>query len=245
MKFLKLWTRMFLTIAYIDGGDGGGSGGDGGSEGGDAGGDGGENLLAGKYKTQDELVSGYAELQTAFSGKDEAHVAELAGLKSPEAYDAGEDWGNDNAMDNRLMSVLQAVGKDHNMPQGMYESLFNDITDMQQRVSEDSINEVKKSIPNFDNRANAIADTALKFLRPDQAQGLDSLMNNKESFEAIEILMGQLRGGQLPNTTAPAEEFSDSELRGQLNKLNPADTKKRDELMSILNKRGGGQGTMV
>lgn len=235
---------MFLAIMYIDGGEGGGSGDPAGGEGG---GDpaGGGDLLAGKYKSQEDLVTGYTELQSAFSGKDEAHLAELAGLKSPDAYNPAEDWGNDNPMDNRLMSVLQAVGKEFNMPQGMYESLFNEVTGMQQRVTEDSLNEVKKSIPNFDNRANAIVDTALRFLRPDQAKGLDSLMDNKESFEAVEILMGQLRGGQLPPTTPPAEDVSDAELRSQLNKLNPADTKKRDELMGILNKRGGGQGKMV
>ena len=243
---------MLLTasVMYVDGGDGGGAG-DGGAGDGGAGGDagdggaGGETLLAGKYKTQEELVNGYTELQTAFSGKDEAHVNELNALKSPEEFKAGEDWSNDNPMDNRMMSVFQEVAKEHNMPQGMYESLVNGMTEMQTRVQEEQLLETKKSIPNFDTRANAIADTALRFLRPDQAQGLDTLMQTKESFEAIEILMGQLRGGALPANTQPPQDMSEAELRKEIRELNPADTTKRAELLTKLNERGGGKGTLV
>lgn len=240
MKMLKLLTRLFLVLCYVDGGDGGGGSGD---EGG--GDEGGGDLLAGKYKTQDELVAGYTKLQTAFSGKDEAHNSALDVLKSPEKFDAGENWSNDNAMDNRMMSVFQEVAKEHNMSQGMYEGLVNGMVEMQTRVAEEAIAETAKSIPNFDNRAQAIADTALKFLRPDQAEGLDTLMTTKEGFEAIEILMGQLRGSGLPNIIANGNDMSEGELRNQIRDLNPADTKKRNELLEKLNSKGDGQGRLV
>jgi len=237
MRMLKLWTRLFLAIAYIDGGEGGG--------GDPSGGEGGGELLAGKYKTQDELIAGYTELNTAFSGKDEAHNNALNALKSPEKFEAGEGWTNDNAMDNRMMAVFQEVAKENNMSQGMYEGLVNGMVEMQARVAEEALTETAKSIPNFDNRAQAVADTALKFLRPDQAEGLDSLMTTKEGFEAIEILMGQLRGGALPTVVTQGNDMSDGDLRKQIRELNPADSTKRNELMEILNSRGGDEGKLV
>jgi len=251
MKMFRLIAMMLMVgVCYVDGGTGGGDGGDGGGDGdnggdtgGDTGGDG--TLLAGKYKSQDELVTGYLELQTAFSGKDEAHTTAMNDMKSPAEYAPAENWGNDNAMNNRMMSVLQEVGKEHNMSQGMYESLFNGITDMQGRVQEQDLADTVKSIANYDNRANAIADTALRFLRPDQAKGMDALLQSKESFEAVEILMGQLRGAGLPAITPTQGDMSDGDLRKQIRNLNPADTSKRKELMDILNARNGAEGTLI
>ena len=202
-----------------------------------------DELLAGKYNTQEDLIKGYTELQTAYSGKDEVHRNELASLKSPEAFEAGENWNSDNAMDNRMMSVFQEVAKEHNMSQGMYEGLVNGMTQMQTRVSEDSLVEVQKSIENYDTRANAMVDTALKYLRPDQAQALDSLMTTKESFEALEILMSQSRGGSLPNTLTPDTNVSEKELRKSIRELNPADTNERSRLLELLNSRGGSGGS--
>lgn len=202
-------------------------------------------LLAGKYNTQEDLVKGYTELQTAFSSKDEVHRNELSSFKSPEAFEAGEGWGSDNAMDNRMMSVFQEVAKEHNMSQGMYEGLVNGMVDMQTRVAKDSLVEVQKSIENYDTRAKTMVDTALKFLRPDQVQGLDSLLTTKESFEALEVLMAQSRGGSLPSTLAPANDVSEKELRDSIRNLNPADTTERARLLKVLNSRGDGGGSLV
>lgn len=246
--FKMIMLMLTASVMYVDGGDGGGvgDGGGAGGDGGDAGGDaGGDSLYAGKYKTVDELSSGYTELQTAFSGKDEAHVAELNALKSPDEFNAGEGWGSDNAMDNRMMAVFQTVAKEHNMSQGMYEGLVNGMTEMQTRVQEADLKETKESIANFDNRAEAIANTALRFLRPDQAQAMDSLMQSKESFEAIEVLMGNLRGGALPTNINAGGGVTDTDLRQQLSDLNPADTGKRKELLDMLNERSGGEGKLV
>ncbi len=244
MKMLRLIAMMLsVCTMYVDGGEGGG--GDAGAGEGDAGGQGeGETLLAGKYKTSAELETGYNELFASYSGKDEAHTSEMNALKSPEAYEAGEDWGSDNAMNNRMMAVFQEVGKEHNMSQGMYEALFNGVNEMQTRVQTEQLSEVKESIPNFDNRNNAVVDTALRFLRPDQAESLDAFNNSKESFEALETLMAQLRGGTLPPRTDHSE-LTDADLRSQIRNLNPADSTKRKELMTILNARGDGEGTMV
>ncbi len=241
MNLMKLLASLFLAVSYIDGGDGGGSGGD---NGGDNGG-GGDTLLAGKYETQDALIQGYTELNTAFSAKEEAHQAEIAGFKTPEELIAGADWGSDNAMDNRMMAVFQEVGKEFNMPQGMYESLVNGMTEMQNRVSADSLAETQKSIVNYDNRANMMIDTALRFLRPDQAKGLDALMTSKESFEAVELLMAQVRGnGALPPNPDHSQE-SEADIRKAIKALNPADTKERNRLTAILNSRGDGEGKLV
>ncbi len=242
MKFFKLLAMMLsVSVMYVDGDGGGGGDGDG-----DGDGDGGGELLAGKYKTQDELVTGYTELQTAFSGKDEAHQAEMAGFKSPDKFEAGEDWGSDNANDNRMMAVFQDVAQEHNMSQAMYESLVTGMTEMQGRVSEAELADVQKSIPNFDNRAQAMVDTALKFLRPDQAEALDAFNGSKESFEAIELLMSQVRGGNsgLPQHIEKSTR-TDADIRKDLNSLNPADTTSRKALMDELNARGDGEGRLV
>lgn len=240
MKMFKMLAMMLsVCMMYVDDGEGGGGDPSGGE------GDGGGELLAGKYKTQDELVAGYTELQTAYSGKDEAHLTEMNGLKSPESFEAGEGWGSDNAMDNRMMAVFQEVAKDNNMPQGMYESLVNGMVEMQSRVADAELVEVQKSIANFDNRAQAMADTALKFLRPDQAEALDSFNGSKESFEAIELLMAQVRGTGLPPITNSIGDRSEADLRKDLRELNPADTTKRNALMEELNKRGDGEGRLV
>ncbi len=158
---------------------------------------------------------------------------------------AGEGWTNDDAMNNRMMSVFQEVGKEHNLDQGTYEALFNGMTEMQSRVQAENLTEIVKSIPNYDDRAKAMVDTSLRFLRPDQAQAIDSLMQSKESFEAVEILMGALRGGSLPLVTQGVGDISDGDLRQQIKALNPADTSKRAELMGILNSRGNGEGKLV
>lgn len=236
MKYYKMMLAMFNLTMYVDGGEGGGGGG----------GEGGEpTLLAGKYETQEDLIKGYTELNTAFSGKDEAHQVALDAMKSPETFTAGEDWGSDNAMNNRMMSVFQDVAKDHNMPQGMYESLVNGMTEMQGRVSEETLVETQKSIVNYDNRATAMIDTATRFLRPDQVQALDSTMQTKESFEVMELLFGQLRGSSLPTNVTPASGESEAEVRAAIKKLNPADTKERARLMAIINAKGNGEGSLV
>lgn len=242
MNLMKLLASLFLAVSYIDGGEGGG--GEPSVDGGGDGGDGAE-LLAGKYKTQDELVTGYTELFTSFSAKDEEHKVVLDGMKSPEEFTAGEGWGSDNHNDNRMMSVFQEVAKEHNMSQGMYESLVDGMVDMQSRVEEADLAEVQKSIANYDNRANAMIDTALRFLRPDQAKGLDALMTSRESFEAVELLMAQVRGGGLPPITTPSGDMDEATLRKSIRELNPADTKERARLTAILNARGDGEGMLV
>ena len=250
MNFYKLMMQMFNLTMYADGGEGGGGDAGGASDGGDAGdnaggGAGDDALLAGVFKDQDALVKGYAELQAAFSGKDEAHKTELAAFAAPESYAASEEWGELDPMGNRMLSVLEQVGKEHNLTQGAYEALFNGISEMQTRVANDALEEAQKSIPNFDNRANALIDTAGRFLRPDQLEALDGAMQTKESFEAMELLIGQLRGGALPNVTNPNVGESEAEIRAAIKKLNPADTRERERLMTALNAKGGGEGRLI
>lgn len=253
MRRINKYIRLLQDEAG-DGSQGGGGSGDSGASGtGDAGAGGDsaasggseETLLAGKYKTPDDLVKGYTELNTAYSAKDEAHLAELGALKSPETYVPGEGWVSDDAMGNRMQAVLQEIGKEHNLPQGTYEAIVNGIGEMQTRVQEDTLKEVVASIPNYDNRSKALQDTAMRFLRPDQAQSIDSLMQTKESFEAMEILMANARGGQLPSVTDASQGMSDADLRKAIKDLNPADLRERARLTDILNERGNGKGKLV
>lgn len=246
-KYLLTLFSMFNLTMYIDGGEGGGSdggNGDEGSEGGE-GIEGGEQLLAGRFKSQDELIKGYTELEAAFSGKDEAHNKVLSEFKSPEEYAPGEGWDSENPMNNRMMAVLQEVGKEYNMPQGMYESIFNGITEMQERVQTETLEETQKSIPNYETRANAMADTALKYLRPDQAKAIDKLMQSKESFEAMELIMAKMRGASIPGVVQTDDAISDDELRSKIRNLNPADTRERERLLKIINSRSDGEGSLV
>ena len=265
MNLMKLLASLFLAVSYVDGGgadggSGGGDSGDSGDNGGndgagddgtgdngasDGGGDGDSGLLAGKYKDQSTLEAGYLELQTAFSSKDETHKGEIDAMKSPKEYNAGEGWGDDNAMNNRMMSVLQEVGKEHNITQGAYEAIFNGVTQMQERVAKDVLDDTMKSIPNFDVRSKNMEDLAMKYLRPDQATAMDEVMQTKESFEAVEVLLNKLKGGTLPDSTRQPSEVSDGELRKQISNLNPADTRERERLMKIVNSRGEGQGKLV
>ena len=242
---MRINKYMMLLQEEAGNGEGGqGDGSSGGSNGSDNSGDG--ALLAGKYENQEALIQGYTELNTAFSAKDETHKGEMDALKSPEEFTAGEGWGSDNAMDNRMMSVFSEVAKEHNMSQGMYESLVDGMVEMHSRVETESLAEVQKSIPNYDNRANAMIDTALRFLRPDQAKGLDALMTSKESFEAVELMMAQVRGSGLPPiTNGGGDQMNDRDLRDAIRKLNPADTSERKRLTDILNSRGDGEGKLI
>ena len=271
MRFMKLFMQLFLVTLYIDGGEGGGAG-DGGSDtggdsggqgeagageagagageagehngnpgdsgaGGDAGGgDAGGELLLGKFKDTDALSDAYTNLQKKLGNFQGA---------PKDGYTAIEGVENTTADQNRLMAVLQEVGKDAQMDQATYESLYNSITEMQTRVAEEGLKETMKSIANYDTRAQAMQDTALRFLRPDQAEAVDALLQSKESFEAVEILLGQLRGaGGLPASPGVAET-SDAELRAQIRALSPSDTATRARLMGELNKRGDGEGRLV
>ncbi len=269
MKFLKLFA-MFNLLMYIDGGNGGGS--DGGSDGGDAGGDsGGDNgaasggegdgggapaadggdgganpadggdasggeLLAGKYKDQAALVDGYKNLEQMFGS--------FTGTPK-DGYAAIDGIGETSADQNRLMSVIQEAGKDMNLSQDGYENLYKNISEMQDRVAEENIAAVIKEIPNFDTRQKQLVDTAIRFLRPDQMQGIDALMTTKESFEAVEVLMGAMRGGSLPGVTPQAPVLDAHSLRQELNKLDPADTGNRSRLLKQLNDASGGEGKLV
>jgi len=259
-KWLKL---LNLTMYFADdmgggsdGGSDGDSGADGGADGGDTGDSGagdaggtgdapgadagasgadGGDLILGKFKDQDALAEGYTNLQKKlgnFQGTPKDGYAPIEGLE------------NTTADQNRLMAVLQEVGKDAQMDQGTYESLYTQITEMQARVADETLQATIKEIPNYDTRAKAMADTALRFLRPDQADAVDALMQSKESFEAVEILMGQLRGGSLPNNPG-VTETSQEELRAQIKNLNPADSAGRKRLLEQLNAKGDGQGRLV
>ncbi len=243
---MKFQLMKFLHTLQEEAGDGTGGGASGGTDGsGDSGSDGGSELLAGKYENQDALIAGYTELQTAFSAKDETHKEELAKFNSPEEFTAGEGWKEDNAMNNRMMAVFQAVAGEHGMSQGMYEGLVNGMTEMQDRVATDGMTETIKSIPNYETRASNMQDMALKHLRPDQAQAMDTLMTSKESFEAVEVLLNNLRGGTLPSNVQQQTEMNEVELRSKIKNLNPADTQERGRLMKMLNDQGNGEGKLI
>jgi len=193
-------------------------------------------MILGKFKDQGALEEGYSALEKrlgSFQGTPKDGYAPIEGI------------GETSADQNRLMAVIQEVGKDAQMDQGTYESLYTKIAEMQARVAEDGLKETIKSIPNYDTRAKAMQDTVLRFLRPDQAESVDALMQSKESFEAIEIIMGQLRGGSLPQAPGQADGISDHDLRTQINALKPSDTNERTRLLKILNGRSGGQGSLV
>ncbi len=267
MKFMELFLKMFIVTLFIDGGEGGGAS-DAGTDDGGAGDatdsgsvenntdnsdlssnndtvdsstndnpDGsGDELLLGKFKDVDALAESYTNLQKKlgnFQGAPKDGYAPIEGV---------EDTTADQ---NRLMAVLQEVGKDAQMDQATYEKLYTEITEMQTRVAEESLQEAIKSIPNYDTRAKAMQDTALRFLRPDQVEAVDTLMQTKESFEAVEVLLGQLRGaGGLPSNPGVAG-MDEGELRRQIRELSPSDTATRAKLMAELNKRGDGEGRLV
>lgn len=259
MNFFKLLALLNLTM-YVDGGQGGGGGDDPTPDNGDGGdtpapnddGAGGtrdgsnpddgtpapDDLILGKFKDAEALANSYKNLESRFGS--------FVGAPKDGVYQPIEGFEEGTTPEqNRLMAALQEFGKEAQLSQDGYEKLFKDITSIQERQYEEQMKEEIAKIPNYETRVQAVKDTALRVLRPDQLEALDKVMTTAESFEAVESVISALKGGSLPTNTNPAVRDV-SEVRKELNELNPADTVNRKRLLDEINKLvGDGEGRLV
>lgn len=272
---LKYFLKMFLAISYVDGGEGGGSGGDGGDPGaadsgvgggsggmmgsGDDAGDGGDpgggdpswfygegiagegdrpDWLLGKHKTVEDQAKNYTQLEKRFGGFKGA----------PEEYGSIEGL-DDNAEINMLKATISQVGKDSNMDQGTYEkvvkSVIENVSQMREELRSQEIEDSISQIENFDNRRQALTETAQKSLTAEQFDGLNDLMTTPAGFEAIEALTTIIRGGVLPGAMGDGEHESVADITNELNNLDPSDMSGRAKTLEKLNKVPGMTGKLV
>ena len=247
MNLIKLFMSLFIVTLYIDGGEGAG-GGEGEGEAGGAGAGGGEgegaaewyftegvagqgdrpDFFKDKYKTLADQAKAYTDLESRFGGFTGA----------PEQYEIPEGFEEDP-----IVATLAKYGKDSNMNQELFAQLASELTEGAAKRQEEALQAEIASIPNYETRRRNVADLALKVLRTDQFDAINSIVTGKESFEAVEALVNSLKGNQLPTGDVPPvnDQFNIGEALG---KLDPSDMNARARLMEKLNATGG-QGKLV
>ena len=191
-----------------------------------------------KYSSVDAQAKAYGDLESRFGG--------FTGAPDEYAMPDGYATEGEAAI---LSASLKEIAKDSNMNQDTYnkilESVTTNIEGYRESMQQDSMEAAIKSIPNFDNRRTALADTAQTVLTTDQFAGMNDLLQTVEGFEAVEALTAAVRGHALPGSQQRAEQRSSADIMQEINNLDASDMNGRNKLIAEMNKNGGGQGTLV
>lgn len=192
----------------------------------------------GKYNSVEAQAKAYNDLESRFGG--------FTG--SPEEFAPIEGF-KEEGESAIMMATIKEIAKDSNMNQNTYEKIVKGIAQnidgYRESMQQDQMQEAIKSIPNFEARRSALADTAQANLTTEQFDGLNGLMSTQAGFEAIEALTTQIRGGALPGGQAPAEQRSSGDIMAEMNSLSPTDMRGRSKLLQEMNAQGDGVGSLV
>lgn len=165
-----------------------------------------DTLYANKYKSVDELVKGYENLQSKLGSHSGA----------PEEYTVNE--GIEVDQDNPLFSKLQEVGKELGLNNDGYNALIDmyngTIADQQAQHEESMKAEMAKLGDNANERIQNLADWSKANLSEAERNVFDSLAQNAEAVQLIEkfVSMSKPQGVANDQQIQKAPSFDQDKL---------------------------------
>ena len=132
-----------------------------------------QELLAGKYKTADDLVKGYKEL--------EKKIGSFVG--APDEYAMPE-----NIKNKELADILARKGKELNMSQGAFDQLVSEYD----TVHETKRSEFKEQLKKLDGEEKRTASEVITFLKntlsPQDAERVSNLITSMDDLKMFDQL---------------------------------------------------------
>ena len=190
-----------------------------------------------KYTSVEAQAKAYGDLESRFGG--------FTG--SPDEFATPDGFGEGEAA--IMAKTIQEIAKDSNMNQETFnkilETVATNVEGYRETFKQDQMQEAIKSIPNFENRRTALAETAQTVLTTTQFEGLNDLMSTTAGFEAIEALTASVRGTSLPGGQPPAQQRTPADITQEMSKLDPSDMNGRNKLIQELNAAGDGIGKLI
>jgi len=166
-----------------------------------------EWFMADKYKSVDEQAKAYPELAKRFGGFEAA----------PEEYSIPEGL-EDSPLDDGLLDIVKAFGKEHHMGQGAFNELVSKATEYQiQQQEEIREQEMKALGDNAQERIDNIKDWINVNAPKDVVEKIMPMANSAEAVEALEFLISKTKGSKVADDNAqPATKISQSEYAEML-----------------------------
>jgi len=184
-----------------------------------------ETLLAGKFKTTEDLEKSYTELQSTFSKKLGAFEG------APEAYEGESIEAILGAIeqgegDAGVFNALQEWGKDNQLSQDGLVQLYGNYQEMIQERTETRYNQEMEKLGQD---GQARLDNVYGFLEAqlgDKSQAIVPFLSSADSIEAVEMLMKKMG-------SSPAQVQPQVTSKEKIQEMRFATNEHGDRLMSI------------
>lgn len=164
-------------------------------------------MMVDKYKSVEEQAKGYNELSKRFGGF----------VGSPEQYEIPEIV-NEVGMDEGVLNILQDIGKESQMSQGMFNNILTRVGEYRQQEAEQSTKaqmealgeNAEQRIQNVNNWLNTNAPKEI-------IEKVAPLGTSAEAIEAIEWFMDKAKGTTVANNNVEqTPAMSDAEFAEML-----------------------------
>lgn len=200
-----------------------------------------EQLILGKFKSQDALEKGYQELEKFVGGnKDEMReqiineLSEEADNEVPENYELPplpDHITEDDVMENPMTEWWRGHCAENAYDQEMFQDGINAYIDMMGNYAPNAEQEMSKLGENARARVDAVDSFAQTYFSPDQHEYIQqTLGTTAEGIEILEKVM-DMRNENISNyqQTEPINKLTLDDVRGMMKDPRYFDPRERDE----------------
>ena len=153
-------------------------------------------FMVDKYKSVDEQAKAYPELAKRFGGFEAA----------PEDYAMPEGY-EETPMDDGLLDIVKAFGKEHQMGQGAFNELVSKATEYQMQQSEQSMAKALETLgENAEARISNVNDWLNVNAPKEIVEMIIPMANSAESIQALEFLISKTKGSKVADNNAQQTE---------------------------------------
>jgi|TARA_B100001063_G_scaffold50682_2_gene44683 hypothetical protein len=200
-----------------------------------------DDLILGKFKSQEDLEQGYKELEKYVGGnKDELRdqiideLSQEADSEVPEHYELPalpEHITEDDVMENPMTEWWRGHCAENAYDQEMFENGINAYIDMMGEYAPNADAEIQKLGENAQARIQAVDSFSQAYFSPDEHEYLSSTIGTTaEGIEILEKIM-QMRNENISSyqQQEPLNKLTLEDVRGMMKDPRYFDPKERDE----------------
>jgi len=164
-------------------------------------------LKVDKYKSVEDQAKAYPELASRFGGFE----------SSPDEYSMPEGY-EDGSLDEGMLDILKAAGKEHQMGQGMFNDLVTKLNEQQTTQMEQGKKDAMEALgENAEARIQNVNDWLNVNAPKEIVEMVVPMGHTAEAIQALEFFIDKSKGSKVADSNAqPANKLSQTEYADML-----------------------------